>query len=130
MPIESMRPPSRLLALRTALCFSAAGVLVLGLLGVGATPVAVGLVKAPWDMLAHLGTYAALGLLLGAGFSGRRPLLAASLAFAVGVVDEVMQAFHPGRHADITDLAADLAGALLAAAILRYLWGRRATAAS
>ena len=130
MPIESMRPPSRLLALRAALCFSAAAVLVLGLLGGGATPLAVGLVPAPWDKLAHLATYATLGLLLAAGFSGRRPLLAGSLAFAIGVVDEAMQAFHPGRHADLADLAADAAGILLAVAVLRLLWGRRGPAAS
>jgi VanZ family protein len=70
-------------------------------------------------------TYGLLGLLLGMGFSGRRPLLASCLAFVVGVVDEVMQLFHPGRHADLLDLGADLCGALLAAAILWFLWGRR-----
>lgn len=127
MPTEAMRAPrpTPLLALRSALCFSAAGLLVAGLLGVGATPVAVGLVQAPWDKLAHLVTYALLGLLLAAGFSGRRPLLATGLAFAVGVIDEVQQAFQPGRHADLADLGADFCGALLAAMILWYLWGRR-----
>ena len=127
MPTETMRTsrPTPLLALRSALCFSAAGLLVAALLGVGATPVAVGLVQAPWDKLAHIWAYAVLSLLLAAGFSGRRPLLATALAFAVGVIDETMQAFHPGRHADLADLGADLAGALLAATLLWYLWGRR-----
>lgn len=125
MRTEAIRLPSPLVALRAALCFGAAGVLVAGLLGVGATPAAVGLVRPPWDLLAHLGTYALLGLLLGWGFSGRRPLLASSLAFAVGVIDEAMQIFHPGRHADFADLAADCVGILLAMAVLRLLWGRR-----
>ena len=127
MPTEAMRvsQPTPLQALRSALCFSAAGLLVAGLLGVGATPVAVGLVQAPWDKLAHIGAYAVLTLMLAAGFSGRRPLLATSLAFAVGVIDEAMQAFHPGRHAGFADLGADLAGALLAATLFWYLWGRR-----
>lgn len=125
MPTEAMGLSLRLRALRAALCFGAAGVLVAGLLGVGATSVAVGLIQSPWDKLVHIGTYATLGLLLAAGFSGRRPLLAAALAFAVGVIDEAMQAFHPGRHADLADLGADLAGALLAATLLWYLWGRR-----
>jgi VanZ family protein len=120
-----MRLPSPLIALRAALCFGAAGVLVGGLLGLGATSVAVGLVKPPWDLLAHLGTYALLGLLLGLGFSGRRPLLASCLALAIGVIDETTQLFHPGRHADLADLAADAAGILLAVAVLHFLWGRR-----
>ena len=124
MPTDTMRLPPTLLALRTALCVGAAGLLVGGLLGFGATPMAVGLVPAPWDKLAHLAIFALLGLLLGAGFSGRRPLLAAFLAFAVGVIDEAMQAFHPGRHADLADLGADLCGALLAAAILWLVRGR------
>jgi VanZ family protein len=125
MRTEEIRLPATLMALRAALCFGAAGVLVAGLLGVGATPVAVGLVRPPWDLLAHLGTYALLGLLLGWGFSGRRPLLASCLAFAVGVIDEAMQIFHPGRHADFADLAADCVGILLAMAVLRLLWGHR-----
>lgn len=116
--------PTPLRALRMALCFSAAGVLVAGLLGGGATPMAVGLLHAPWDKLAHLVTYAALGLLLAAGFSRRRPLLAAGLACAIGVIDELTQGFHPGRHADLGDLGADLAGALLAAVVVRYFWKR------
>ena len=125
MRTEPMRLPTTLPALRAALFFSAAGVLVASLLVGGSTPIAVGLVDAPWDKLAHLATSAVLALLLAAGFNGRRPLLAAGLAFAVGVIDEAMQAFHPGRHADLTDLSADLAGALLAAALLWVLWGRR-----
>jgi VanZ family protein len=121
-----MSLPPTLLALRTGLCFGAAGVLVGSLLGIGATPAAVGLFKPPWDLLAHLGTYTVLGLLLGAGFSGRRPLLAASLSFAVGVIDETMQMFHPGRHADFADLGADLCGALLAATIIWLVRKRHA----
>lgn len=116
--------PSPLRALRAALCFSAAALLVGAVLGGGATPAAVGLVPAPWDKLVHLATYATLGLLLAAGFSGRRPLLASGLAFAIGVIDEAMQAFYPGRHADLGDLGADLAGALVAALIVRHFRGR------
>lgn len=121
--ISALRP-TPLRVLRMALCFSAASALVAGLLGGGATPVAVGLLHAPWDKLAHLVTYAALALLLAAGFSGRRPLLSAGLACAIGVMDELTQGLHPGRHADLGDLGADLAGALAAAVIVRYFWKR------
>lgn len=125
MLTKAMPLPPILLALRAVLCFGAAGALVAGLLGAGATPAAVGLFKPPWDLLAHLGTFVLLGLLLGAGFSGRRPLLAVSLTFAVGVIDETMQIFHSGRHAGFADLGADLCGALLAAVIIRLLWELR-----
>ncbi|MFH1869395.1 MAG: VanZ family protein [Pseudomonadota bacterium] len=127
MPTEAQRALRQAWqpALRAASCFSAAGLLVAGVLVGGATPAAVGLIDAPWDKLVHVLTYATLCLLLAGGFNGRRPLLAASLAFAIGVTDEAMQSFYPGRHADLADLGADLAGALLATALLRLLWGRR-----
>lgn len=125
MPTERALRQAWLPALRAAFCFSAAGLLVAGVLVGGATPAAVGLIAAPWDKLVHLLTYATLGLLLAGGFNGRRPLLSAGLAFAIGVTDEAMQSFYPGRHADLADLGADLGGALLATALLWRLWGRR-----
>lgn len=125
MPIETRRSPPRLRTFFAAFCFAAAGILVVGLLGIGATPVAVGLVREPWDKLAHLATFAVLGGLLAAGFGGRRPWLATALALSVGMADEGLQLFHPGRQSGWDDLAADLAGAALAAAALWFAWGRR-----
>lgn len=55
----------------------------------------------------RIGTVALLTLLLLAGF---------------GVIDELLQGFIPGRHADIKDYAADLAGGSL---VVLVLWVSR-----
>ncbi|MBK1678940.1 VanZ family protein [Rhodocyclus tenuis] len=125
MHIDTLIESPRLRALFAGLCFAAAGVLVIGLLGIGATPVAVGLVNEPWDKLAHLGTFAVLGGLLAAGFGGGRPWLATALALSVGIADEGLQLFHPGRQAGWDDLAADLTGAALAALALWFFREKR-----
>lgn len=77
---------------------------------------------------AHLGLYAGLALLLywalsgGAGSHYGVPAwVLAAVAFALtvlyGVVDEVHQAFVPGRVASEADLALDAAGALIGVAL-------------
>ncbi len=84
----------------------------------GAQPIAVGLIPAPWDKLAHAGVFALLAMALGYA-SGLRRLALLLLAFAgalgVGVVDEWHQLFLPGRSADLDDLTADAIGAALGA---------------
>ncbi|MQY51017.1 VanZ family protein [Rhodocyclus tenuis] len=125
MPIEFLR---RQLAGEVAgvsafalACLLGAGLLVTGLFGLGATPVAVGLFVPPWDKLAHATTFACLTGLLACGFGGRRLAMAGALAFAVGALDETLQRYHPGRQSDLADLAADLVGVLLAVVLLRLL---------
>ena len=87
----------------------------------GAQPVAVGLFPAPWDKLAHLLTFAVVGMAAGlaGGMRGwRMALCCLAGALLVGGMDEVHQAFLPGRTASWADLAADAAGGLLGAAVL------------
>lgn len=98
--------------------------LPLGLLVGGAQPVAVGLVPAPWDKLAHASVFALLAAAM-AYASGLRGLTMALLALGgaglVGLADEWHQMFLPGRSAGWDDLAADCVGALLgAAAVWRF----------
>jgi uncharacterized protein YfiM (DUF2279 family) len=99
----------------------------------GAQPVAVGLFPAPWDKLAHLLTFAVVGMAAGlaGGMRGwRMALCCLAGALLVGGMDEVHQAFLPGRSASWADLAADAAGGLLGAAVLAAadrLWGGRLT---
>lgn len=85
------------------------------------------------DKLAHLLLYAGLGGLAGiavAGETGRRPsLLSVLLVTAYGMTDEFHQSFVPGRSADIRDVGADMAGALLAQAAI-CLWVRVRSAAA
>ena len=90
----------------------------------GAQPVAVGLFPAPWDKLAHLLTFAVVGLAAGltGGMRGwRMALCCVAGALLVGGMDELHQIFLPGRSASWSDLAADAAGGLLGAAMLAVL---------
>jgi VanZ family protein len=100
--------------------------LALGLLIGGAQPVAVGLVPAPWDKLAHTAVFAVLASAIGyaSGLRGWRMLLVAfGVAVAVGALDEWHQMYLPGRSAGLDDLAADAVGAALGAAAT--LWRGR-----
>jgi VanZ family protein len=75
-----------------------------------------------WDLdkLLHGVEYAALGLLLMRALRptvlplGRAAALAAALATAYAVSDELHQSVVPGRNASVADAAADAAGASLA----------------
>lgn len=108
-----------------------AALVVLGVLVGGAQPAAVGLVPSPWDKLAHGVVYALLALAVGVASGLRGPrMVAVALAgaLAVGVVDEWHQMFLAGRNPGLDDLAADAAGAAVAAAGLagrEWLQARR-----
>jgi VanZ family protein len=79
------------------------------------------------DKHAHLGVYGVLAVLLVWGLTDRAParttwktvLVAVALATAYGVSDEFHQSFVPGRDVSGLDLAADVAGAAIAAIGLR-----------
>ena len=74
------------------------------------------------DKAAHLAEYLVLGLLLvralRANLRLSRPLFAAMIAIGivvtVGVADEFLQSFIPGRQSDIFDLLADVMGGAIA----------------
>lgn len=106
--------------LRIALAAGAALALVLGLFIGGAQPAAVGLIPPPWDKLAHAGVFGAIAFLLHGGL--RLPgWLAVMLAVLVGAGDEIHQSFLPGRAAGLDDWLADLAGAVLAVLLVKFL---------
>jgi VanZ family protein len=51
--------------------------------------------------------------------TAREALLAAALATAYGVSDEIHQAFVPERHCDVRDAVSDLVGSAVGAAFYR-----------
>jgi VanZ family protein len=115
LSLENFQRTVRVLAALTVVM--SAAVLYVG----GAQPVAVGLFPAPWDKLAHLLTFAVVGMAAGlaGGMRGWRMVLCCLAgALLVGGMDEVHQVFLPGRSASWADLAADAAGGLLGAALL------------
>jgi VanZ family protein len=67
------------------------------------------------DKVVHAGAYAVLGGLLRVAIGRTGPAIA--LAAAYGASDEFHQAFVPGRDADVFDWFADVAGAVLGAAL-------------
>ena len=87
----------------------------------GALPVAVHLIPAPWDKLAHALVFAVLAFAVGlaSGLSGRAAMAVAFCgALAVGALDEWHQMSLAGRAAGWDDLLADAAGAALGSALL------------
>lgn len=115
LSLENFQRTVRVLAALTVVM--SAAVLYVG----GAQPVAVGLFPAPWDKLAHLLTFAVVGMAAGlaGGMRGWRMVLCCLAgALLVGGMDELHQVFLPGRSASWADLAADAAGGLLGAALL------------
>lgn len=67
------------------------------------------------------GLAALLHLAIDSPGGARRFAIAASLAAAYGAVDEIHQAFVPGRQSSVFDWASDAAGAVLCAAALTWL---------
>ncbi len=82
------------------------------------------------DKLAHLTEYALLAWLafrslrhITATMNDRRAFLLSLLGLAVfAVIDESLQRFTPGRHAEVADYLTDLLGGAL---VLTALWVRR-----
>jgi len=84
-----------------------------------------------FDKLAHLCEYGAFGLLLARGLGGYgmttriAVALAAVVASAYGVSDELHQSFVPGRSVEVLDWLADTIGGALGAACWSW-WAARA----
>ena len=81
------------------------------------------------DVVGHFTVYAVLAVLVwwalrGAGI--RHPLLWALVVTVLySFTDEFHQRFVPNRHPDVFDLATDLAGAVIALLVARWLNARR-----
>ena len=92
------------------------------------------LLHPPWDKVAHMVVYGCFAGLAWVASGARQRLLALAAVLVIGLMDEAMQYYTPGRTADVMDLVADLAGGALALALLvrlrRWRVARLARAAS
>lgn len=96
--------------------------LVVAMFWLGSQPGASAVIPSPpWDRLLHFVVYGGYATLAWIAFGGRRWLPAVLVAVAIGLLDEGLQALAPGRTADWTDIAADVAGAVVAVAVLGAL---------
>jgi|APFre7841882724_1041349.scaffolds.fasta_scaffold03884_3 VanZ family protein len=120
-----MRVPVPVRFLSGAAFFLLVTVLFVG----GAQPEAAGMFDAHWDKLAHFSYFALLAVLAMLATGLRFPAVALISVVVVGFADELAQTQLPGRHANLPDLAFDLAGAacavLLMLAVQRRLALRR-----
>lgn len=91
-----------------ALFFAAALLLMAVLTWFNAQPAAVGLIRAPWDLLVHFAVFFVLALLLLWGLGPQRLWLVVLLAIAYAAFDELRQLTLPGRHAEWMDFTADV----------------------
>ena len=96
-------------------------ILIVNLLYHGQQPYAVGLVRPPLDKVLHLILFASVGTLLWIAAGARHIPMVIVLAVMLGLLDEIMQSFNPGRSADWTDLLADTLGAGLGVLLCRRI---------
>lgn len=96
----------------------------IGLFILGAQPIAVGLFDPPWDKFAHIATFALVGCAAGVASGSQgwfRIAYCVAGALALGIADELHQAYLPGRYASWADLIADTAGGLAGAGFLHFV---------
>jgi hypothetical protein len=100
-------------------CLLLALAIAFNLFWLGSKPVAVNLIPAPWDKLAHFAVFSALTVLVWIGTRGRMPLAVMVAVISLGALDELHQGTLPGRHADVLDFLTDvLAGTLTGCLLL------------
>ncbi len=97
-------------------------VLVAALLAAGGQPWAPKLVPAPpTDKLLHMVAFGGFTALSWIALGGTTALVPVLTTLLIGLADEIQQSYSPGRTASLYDLAADLAGALVAVIVLSLL---------
>jgi VanZ family protein len=75
-------------------------------------------IPAGWDKVAHFSTFALITALLLHGTAGRAPLAVLGAVVAFAALDELHQAFLPGRAAEIADFIADATAAAVVCGLL------------
>jgi VanZ family protein len=94
-----------------------AGILVIQIFTMGSLPFEL---LEPWDKVFHMLAFGALTLLIWIAADGRRPMLIIVGVMALGLADEIRQAFIPARSADALDFFADALAAAIVGATLYW----------
>ena len=109
------------------LCLLLLVTLVTAMLYAGSQPVfQIVIPNPPWDKLAHATAFGGFAALAWVVLGARSSSGAIMVAFVIALMDEGMQYYTPGRTADVTDIVADLTGAIMAMLMLRLLKARAA----
>jgi VanZ family protein len=87
------------------------------------------LVNLLWDKTVHFSYFGTMAFLAWIAAGKRGALAVWLLVSAIGGVDEILQAYTPGRDSDIHDWYADTLGAALAMALSHFLFTSRRRAA-
>jgi VanZ family protein len=101
----------------STLCWLCAAALAIQILSLGSLPFEL---REPFDKVFHALAFGSLTMMLWIATGGRRPLWVVAGVMALGLIDEVRQAFIPARTADIADFLADALAACAVGALLYW----------
>jgi hypothetical protein len=87
----------------------------------GEQPGAGALFPPPWDKAVHTLVYGTIGVMVGMAFPRLSFTAIVLVVVGIGSLDEIHQAFLPGREAGFADLFADLIGGLVFLPVLLLL---------
>ena len=104
-----------------ALCAFAAIVMVIQVWFITPPGYAPKMEELLWDKTVHFCYFGTMAFLAWVAFGQRGPLAAWLLVSVIGGIDEILQAYTPGRDSDIHDWYADTLGAAFAMLISHFL---------
>jgi VanZ family protein len=106
----------------SALCWICSIILSVQILSLGSLPFEI---REPFDKVFHILAFGSLAMMFWIATDGRRPLLVVVGVMALGLADELRQAFIPTRSADLMDFVADALAACSVGAFMYWKQGAR-----
>lgn len=103
------------------LALAAALLWIAALIYLGRQPIAVGLIPAPYDGLAHLAAFGMLTFLFWLALFRAHPFFLVALIALLGALDEWHQTFLPGRAPSLYDWLFDVVAAVVMVYFLEWL---------
>jgi VanZ family protein len=103
-------------------CWVCAAVLAVQIFSISSLPFEL---REPFDKVFHVLAYGSLTLMLWIATAGRWPVLLVAGVMALGLADELRQAFIPTRSAEFMDFLADALAAATVGALMYWKQGAR-----